>query len=86
MARGRRFERDYGKLAEDLAGWIAGYVRGAGFSEVVLGVSGGVDSATSAALAAKALGAGGVHALLLPHAESDPDSETDGRLVCDQLG
>ncbi|MCX7021966.1 MAG: NAD+ synthase [bacterium] len=85
MAQDRRFERDYGKLAEDLAGWIAGYVRGAGFSKVVLGVSGGVDSAASAALAAKALGAKNVHALLLPHAESDPDSETDGRLICKQL-
>jgi NAD+ synthase len=85
VAQGNRFERDYGKLAEDLAGWIAGYVRGAGFSGVVLGVSGGVDSATSAALAVRALGAGNVHALLLPHAESDPGSEADGLLVCDHL-
>jgi NAD+ synthase len=85
VAQGRRFERDYAELAEDLAGWIAGYVRGAGFTKVVLGVSGGVDSAVSAALAVRALGAGNVHALLLPHAESDPDSETDGRLVCDDL-
>jgi NAD+ synthase len=86
VALDKRFQRDYAKLAEDLTGWIAGYVRGAGFSGVVLGVSGGVDSAVSAALAVRGLGAGNVHALLLPHAESDPDSESDGLLVCDQLG
>ncbi|OGD78923.1 MAG: NAD(+) synthase [Candidatus Coatesbacteria bacterium RBG_13_66_14] len=86
MVLDRRFQRDYKKLAEDLAGWVAGYVRGAGFSGVVLGVSGGVDSGVSAALAAKTLGVGNVNALLLPHAESDPASEADGRLVCDQLG
>ncbi len=86
MALDKRFEHDYVKLADDLAAWVAGYVRGAGFSKVVIGVSGGVDSAVGAALTAKALGPENVHGLLLPHAESDPDSETDGRLVCDNLG
>ncbi|MCK4594858.1 NAD+ synthase [bacterium] len=85
MALDRRFRRDYVELADNLAGWLAGYVRGAGFSKVVIGVSGGVDSAVGAALAAKALGPENVHGLLLPHAESDPDSETDGRLVCEHL-
>ncbi|HDR06887.1 MAG TPA: NAD+ synthase [Candidatus Coatesbacteria bacterium] len=86
MALDRRFERDYAGLAEELAAWIAGYVRGAGFARVVLGVSGGVDSAVSSALAAGSLGPDKVHALLLPHAESDPDAEKDGRLVCEKLG
>ncbi|MCD4732642.1 NAD(+) synthase, partial [bacterium] len=82
----RRFERDYQKLAEGLSGWLAGYVRGAGYRKVIIGISGGVDSALSAALAVKAFGAKNVHGLLLPHADSDPASERDGRLVCEQLG
>jgi NAD+ synthase len=81
-----RFRRDYSALAARLADWTAGYVRRAGFSRVVIGVSGGVDSALSAALAARALGAENVHGLLLPHAASDPASERDGRLVCEHLG
>jgi NAD+ synthase len=81
-----RFRRDYSALAARLADWTAGYVRRAGFSRVVIGVSGGVDSALSAALAARALGAENVHGLLLPHAASDPASERDGRQVCEHLG
>ncbi len=86
MALDKRFRRNYVELADNLAAWVAGYVRGVGFSKVVIGVSGGVDSAVGAALAAKALGNENVHGLLLPHAESDPDSESDGRLICDNLG
>jgi len=82
----RRFERDYQKLAEGLSGWLAGYVRGAGYRKVVIGISGGVDSALSVALAVRGLGSENVHGLLLPHADSDPASENDGRLVCEQLG
>ena len=81
-----RFDRDYPALIERLSDWLRGYVRGAGFEKVVLGVSGGVDSAVSAALAARVLGPENVHGLLLPHAESDPASERDGRLVCEHLG
>lgn len=53
---------------------------------VVVGLSGGVDSALSAALAVPAVGARGVHAFLLPYRTSAPDSVTDADLVAKALG
>lgn len=57
-----------------------------GFEKVVLGLSGGVDSAVSAALAVRALGAENVHAFLLPYRTSSPESLEHGELVARSLG
>jgi NAD+ synthase (glutamine-hydrolysing) len=57
-----------------------------GFQQVVVGVSGGVDSAVSAALAVRALGRENVHPFLLPYATSSPESLSHGMEVCDSLG
>ncbi|MGB5162914.1 MAG: NAD+ synthase [Thermoanaerobaculia bacterium] len=48
---------------------------------VVVGLSGGVDSALAAALAAKALEPSRVHAFLLPYRTSNPDSISDAEVV-----
>ena len=48
-----------------------------GFSEVVLGLSGGIDSALAAALAVDALGAGAVRGLAMPSPFSSPESVED---------
>ncbi|HTF90012.1 MAG TPA: NAD+ synthase [Planctomycetota bacterium] len=61
-------------------------IHSAGFTRAVLGVSGGIDSAVVAALAARALGANNVLGVLLPYRESTPQSEIDGILLCDTLG
>lgn len=53
---------------------------------IVVGVSGGIDSAVCAALATRALGPERVVALLMPEADSDPDSTARGRELCEQLG
>lgn len=53
---------------------------------VVLGVSGGIDSAVCAALAARALGPSRVTALLMPERESSPASTERGRALCAALG
>jgi NAD+ synthase len=53
---------------------------------VVVGVSGGIDSAVCAALATRALGPDRVVAILMPEADSDPASTERGRELCDQLG
>jgi NAD+ synthase len=53
---------------------------------VVLGLSGGVDSALAAALAARALGTDRVHAFLLPYRTSDPQSAVDAAAVAKKLG
>ncbi|MCC5858724.1 MAG: NAD(+) synthase [Ectothiorhodospiraceae bacterium] len=53
---------------------------------LVVGVSGGVDSAVCAALCVRAIGASRVFALLMPEQDSSPDSVRLGRQLVDQLG
>ena len=57
-----------------------------GFRDVVIGVSGGVDSAASLFLAARALGPEHVRAFLLPYATSSPDSLEHGMEVLELAG
>lgn len=68
-----------------LTGFIVNEVRKAGFSRVVVGLSGGVDSALSAYLGAKALGDENVWALLMPYKTSSPESREHAELVVKQL-
>ncbi|QDU65003.1 NAD+ synthase [Engelhardtia mirabilis] len=58
----------------------------AGLSRAVIGLSGGVDSAVSAALAARALGPDAVLGVLMPYRSSNPDSVGDARLLAADLG
>jgi NAD+ synthase len=53
---------------------------------LVLGVSGGIDSSLCAALAARAVGAERVLCLLMPEADSDPESLALGQALLDRLG
>lgn len=53
---------------------------------LVLGLSGGVDSSVSAALAVRAVGARNVFALFMPEHDSDPDSLRLGQLVAETFG
>jgi NAD+ synthase len=53
---------------------------------VVVGLSGGVDSALAAALASRALGTRRLHTLSLPYRTSSPESASDAHLVAEQLG
>lgn len=57
-----------------------------GFSRAVLGLSGGVDSAVSCALAARAFGPQNVLAVMMPYRTSNPDSEADARRVVEATG
>ncbi len=68
-----------------LAGFIRDALQSTGARGMVLGLSGGVDSALAAALAVRALGPERVHAFLLPYRTSSPDSESDARAVAEQL-
>ncbi|MFO0972128.1 MAG: NAD+ synthase [Phycisphaerae bacterium] len=61
------------------------YVRKCGFRGVVLGLSGGIDSALTAAIAADAVGAENVHAVALPSRFSSPISLEDARAVAHPL-
>ncbi|HEX5718034.1 MAG TPA: NAD+ synthase [Thermoanaerobaculia bacterium] len=69
-----------------LTSFILDAVETSGTSGVVVGLSGGVDSSLSAALAALALGPERVHGFLLPYRTSNPASEQDARTVAGHLG
>ncbi len=57
-----------------------------GFKKVVLGLSGGIDSALVAYIAVKALGKDNVHVLLMPSKYSTSSSLNDARELIDNLG
>ncbi len=57
-----------------------------GVTCAVLGLSGGVDSAVVAYLAARALGAHNVHCIRMPYRSSSADSLADAQAVTDALG
>jgi 3'-phosphoadenosine 5'-phosphosulfate sulfotransferase (PAPS reductase)/FAD synthetase len=69
-----------------LTGFVRDAVRNAGAAGVVVGLSGGVDSALAAGLAARALGPQNVHALYLPYRTSNPESAVDARASADAFG
>jgi NAD+ synthase (glutamine-hydrolysing) len=62
------------------------YVRKNGFTDVTLGLSGGLDSALVATLAADALGPEHVHGVLMPGPYSSEGSVTDARALAGNLG
>ena len=62
------------------------YVRKNGFRRVVLGLSGGIDSAVVAALAADALGPDNVHTVMLPYRYTSEDSLKDAKDCANRLG
>ncbi len=76
-------------LAEVWSALVLGtrdYVEKNGFTDVGVAVSGGVDSAIVAAIAADAVGAERVHGVLLPSRYSSDHSITDAAALCENLG
>ena len=73
----------------DYAACVTGlrdYVDNNGFPGVVLGLSGGIDSALCAAMAADALGPGRVRAIMLPYRFTSAESLTDAEACAKALG
>ncbi|MGF1620702.1 MAG: NAD+ synthase [Rhodomicrobiaceae bacterium] len=62
------------------------YVEKAGFPGVVLGLSGGIDSALVAAMAVDALGAARVHCIMLPYRYTSNESLADASACAEALG
>jgi NAD+ synthase len=69
-----------------ITAFIARHVEAAGAKGVVLGMSGGLDSAVVGALAVRALGKRKVLCVMMPTPDSDPKDEKDARLACKALG
>jgi NAD+ synthase len=93
---GRRWRCLKGDIAEvergDAANYLAcvtglrDYVEKNGFPGVVLGLSGGIDSALSAAMAVDALGAKRVHGVMLPYKYTSNESLSDAAATAEALG
>jgi NAD+ synthetase len=70
--------------------WLVTFLRDEfqrrGFSKAILGLSGGVDSAVTAGLAARAFGAENVIGVRMPYHTSSPESLEHAQLVADALG
>ncbi|MEN8261364.1 MAG: NAD+ synthase, partial [Pseudomonadota bacterium] len=79
----------YGEITSDYKAIVTGirdYVRKNGFDGAVLGLSGGVDSALTLALAVDALGSGEVEAVMMPSRYTASMSIEDARLEAEALG
>ena len=74
------------RLRKALAMGVRDYVLKSGFSKVVIGLSGGIDSAVTAAIAVDALGAQNVLGISLPSSISSEHSKQDARELAENLG
>jgi NAD+ synthase (glutamine-hydrolysing) len=80
------FEPELEQMRLALGLGLRDYVEKNGFGDVVVGISGGIDSALTAALCVEALGADRVHAVSMPSRYSSGETQDDARLVSERLG
>jgi len=84
--------RNVALVSTDEAPWRAcvlglrDYIRKNGFQRVVLGLSGGIDSAIVAAIAVDALGAENVHCIMLPYKYTSDESLKGAKHCANNLG
>ena len=85
----QRIEPKMERLQEIYAALVLGtgdYVRKTGFKQVVIALSGGIDSALTAAIAVDALGAENVLGISMPSGYSSEGSKTDAQALAENLG
>lgn len=78
--------KDFHEMYRTCVSALTRFVNDAGFSEVVIGLSGGIDSSLVATMAVDALGAQSVHGVLLPGPYSSADSVEDAAELAENLG
>jgi len=79
-------DMDFSTVEKRVCRFIKEYVEKAGAQGIVLGLSGGVDSATAAALSSKAIGGKNVLALMLPEKETFKRKDIeDAQTIADQF-
>ena len=76
---------DYNQTIIDIVEWIREYIKSANIKGIVIGISGGIDSAITTSLCVKALGKENIIGLGLP-CSSIPQDLTDGQLLAKNLG
>ena len=77
---------DYPMVEDILKAFVFNEIRKFKFSSVVLGLSGGIDSAVVCELAVRALGRKNVLGLMMPYASSSPESLEHAELMIRKLG
>ena len=80
------FDDELEQMRQALVLGLRDYVRKNGFSEIVVGLSGGIDSALTAAIAVEALGPEKVHCVSMPSRYSSEGTRTDARRLAESLG
>ena len=81
--------REFTEEEEILEALVLGtrdYIRKNGFSHVVIGLSGGIDSALVAAIAVRALGAENVIGVTMPSRYTSTDTHSDAEILAENLG
>jgi NAD+ synthase (glutamine-hydrolysing) len=84
-----RVEQKPERLAEIYSALLLGtrdYVRKNGFKQVVIGLSGGIDSALTAVIAVDALGPENVTGVSMPSRYSSAGSKSDAQMLAERLG
>ena len=81
-----KLDLDLNLVENILVNFLKEEAKKVGFSKVVLGLSGGIDSAIVAYLAAKAFGPENVLGILMPYKLSSKESVEHAKLVVDDLG
>lgn len=79
-------EDEVGTVFSALVMGVRDYVKKSGFSQAVIGLSGGIDSALTAAIAVQALGRENVLGVALPSCYSSKDSQEDASQLARALG
>jgi len=74
------------QLLDALVLGLRDYMRKSGFTDCVLGLSGGIDSTLAAYIAAEAVGPTHVHGILMPSRYSTPHSVDDAVALAERLG
>ncbi|MDX2276860.1 MAG: NAD(+) synthase [Hyphomonadaceae bacterium] len=80
------FALNHAAETKRICDWLVATVRQQTRRGLVVGVSGGIDSAVCAALAVRALGPERVFCLLMPERDMVDDAHDRGRRLCEQLG
>jgi len=78
-------ELNYQNEIEKIKEFIKQQLNKAGFTKLIVGLSGGIDSSVTAALCVKAIGKENVFGVMLPYRKSHPDSLEHAKQVAERL-